>query len=884
MKTKTFLIALLQLIVCLILFLYCEPIAAEERCNLYLDITYGSNIFSNTYDADIYLDDSFVGTVNQGKIFTFLTETNTGEHSVIFYKSGDKTVSGHNTFKITGDSTANFTIQAHSEDIEIKKLSITDSITGAYMNMPEVTLLDLKTAKTLLEKEGFINVIEEAFDNSSIWNDDKWTVISQNIPANTTIDKNDKIILICKPTDAFLDEHFLGVSVGEALVISDELGYTPEFINEITEKVMKQNIVYMDPKEQSLWIVKKTKMEDSKSRKIALTAYYDGEVLVPIVTDLSLEQAMTELQTRNFSNIKFDANDGSWIANKDKWKVIYQSEPAGKFIRATEEISLICISYSAEKTATANGEIITYSTSTPVPTKMPTATPTIIPTKTPAPTATEEVYVLPGLREYAEKAIVVAFTNMDSLDVFTEDRNYYDPSKFHDYSYVGEYRYTVTDKGIWTVISENSYHVENMYLLMKSWEHAIKLKTDITFENHQYILSHVEYISASPRYIDTEDPSKTSGWSSMEPSDFNLFLTVPSALVGGEPNASSELTCTSSPDLTIDTSGEQTVFSSTEIQKGENGVIHNSGDVGMVMYSKPSFLSDIMLTLINGTSVTVISEPKESEGYSWIQVRTTEGYVGWVFENGVIESSGDLTAPVVKSETQTDSKTVMDTSGEQTVSAAVGFQGKRTVVINNSAGYGMFLYSNPSFYSGVIMETLMNGTPVSIISDPKIVEGVRWFMVRTDDGHEGWVFESGICDPDDYHPVSAAGNDGQTSFRGTLGVVNDSSNEYRGNSDYNGYSGYRGTSNNSGYTGYSSNSYNGATSDYVNSYGYSGSNYSDNSDYSYDNGSSNSVMVWIYPTGKKYHSHQGCGSSGNDWQVTLEEALRRGLDACGRCY
>ena len=43
-------------------------------------------------------------------------------------------------------------------------------------------------------------------------------------------------------------------------------------------------------------------------------------------------------------------------------------------------------------------------------------------------------------------------------------------------------------------------------------------------------------------------------------------------------------------------------------------------------------------------------------------------------------------------------------------------------------------------------------------------------------------------------------------------------------------------------------------------------------------------MVWRYPTGTKYHSHKGCSNSGNDWQITLDEAQRIGLEPCKKCY
>ena len=43
-------------------------------------------------------------------------------------------------------------------------------------------------------------------------------------------------------------------------------------------------------------------------------------------------------------------------------------------------------------------------------------------------------------------------------------------------------------------------------------------------------------------------------------------------------------------------------------------------------------------------------------------------------------------------------------------------------------------------------------------------------------------------------------------------------------------------------------------------------------------------LVWITKTGKRYHSKSNCGSTKTAWQVTLEEAERKGLTRCGKCW
>lgn len=43
-------------------------------------------------------------------------------------------------------------------------------------------------------------------------------------------------------------------------------------------------------------------------------------------------------------------------------------------------------------------------------------------------------------------------------------------------------------------------------------------------------------------------------------------------------------------------------------------------------------------------------------------------------------------------------------------------------------------------------------------------------------------------------------------------------------------------------------------------------------------------MVWIPQSGAKYHSRSGCSNMKNPSQVTLDQAISWGYDACKRCH
>ena len=52
-----------------------------------------------------------------------------------------------------------------------------------------------------------------------------------------------------------------------------------------------------------------------------------------------------------------------------------------------------------------------------------------------------------------------------------------------------------------------------------------------------------------------------------------------------------------------------------------------------------------------------------------------------------------------------------------------------------------------------------------------------------------------------------------------------------------------------------------------------------------DGGSTGSgVMVWIPNSGSKYHSYSGCSGMVNPTQVTKEQAIAWGYEACKNCW
>ncbi|MEB3072456.1 hypothetical protein [Parvimonas sp. C2] len=93
-------------------------------------------------------------------------------------------------------------------------------------------------------------------------------------------------------------------------------------------------------------------------------------------------------------------------------------------------------------------------------------------------------------KENARRAVVVAFTNGYSTDVFKKDGNTYDINKFHSYAEKPEYHIKIEKDGNWTAKDEKTWHIENIEL-KTSYKLYFNTSLDITFDGKNYIISNV---------------------------------------------------------------------------------------------------------------------------------------------------------------------------------------------------------------------------------------------------------------------------------------------------------------------------------------------------------------------------------------------------------
>lgn len=134
-------------------------------------------------------------------------------------------------------------------------------------------------------------------------------------------------------------------------------------------------------------------------------------------------------------------------------------------------------------------------------------------------------------QKMARRAVIVAFTNRNSLDVFTDDGNAYDPSKFHSYEDDSIYLTTVYSDGTWSAKDDTTWHVEDIVLEATLYEHFLKVSFDVAYDGTNYVISNVKGVAGNLLYLDSDDSDKLT-YIDENPSDFYIYLTVTPSLVG----------------------------------------------------------------------------------------------------------------------------------------------------------------------------------------------------------------------------------------------------------------------------------------------------------------------------------------------------------------
>jgi len=132
--------------------------------------------------------------------------------------------------------------------------------------------------------------------------------------------------------------------------------------------------------------------------------------------------------------------------------------------------------------------------------------------------------------ENAKRSAVVAITNGFAIDVFAEDRNTYDVSKFHSYAdtsgNVNDYFMKVKSWGTWSAKNEQTWHVDSL-ILENSYGVVANGALDVNFDGTNYVLSNITGTYGRPG----APAGNSMDLSDIESESIAAYLTVPAKLI-----------------------------------------------------------------------------------------------------------------------------------------------------------------------------------------------------------------------------------------------------------------------------------------------------------------------------------------------------------------
>lgn len=272
------LVALTLVFIACFVFSFHAQADETNHVKLYIDITSEDNLMFSTYAITITLDGTEIGSVANGKVFTYMAEVLVGEHSLIFCKAGSTSPQCTKKISISDDMTYACVLSHSSSAIEIKKERIEDNVGGATLEVVDVTGMVLSEAFSKLSSIGFSNLREEPY--SSIWNKKNWIVTAQGIAPGTIVDKNEFIRLDCISLDDYFSNAYVGKQVNEIQELAAASGFALRFENESWSN-MDSQVDAMDQETKGDWVATKARQYGGADKTAVVTIKYTGEVVTP---------------------------------------------------------------------------------------------------------------------------------------------------------------------------------------------------------------------------------------------------------------------------------------------------------------------------------------------------------------------------------------------------------------------------------------------------------------------------------------------------------------------------------------------------------------------------------------------------------------------------
>lgn len=248
------------------------------KCKLYIDVHSEFNLLFGVYDITITLDGSEIGTVANGENFSYLAEVLSGEHTILFCKSGNSSPKANRTISVKGDLTYACTLDHSNSSINIKNETREENVDKSSLEVVDVTGMVLSEAISKLKEAGFTNVRGEPYGD--IRNKENWIVISQGIEAGTTADKNEFFQLDCISTEDYFNNSFTGKALNEIQELAELGGFSLKYCDE-SGNSLDSVIASLDESAKNDWVATRAKQYSGTEKTAMVTLSFTGEIVKP---------------------------------------------------------------------------------------------------------------------------------------------------------------------------------------------------------------------------------------------------------------------------------------------------------------------------------------------------------------------------------------------------------------------------------------------------------------------------------------------------------------------------------------------------------------------------------------------------------------------------
>jgi quercetin dioxygenase-like cupin family protein/uncharacterized protein YgiM (DUF1202 family) len=213
-----------------------------------------------------------------------------------------------------------------------------------------------------------------------------------------------------------------------------------------------------------------------------------------------------------------------------------------------------------------------------------------------------------------------------------------------------------------------------------------------------------------------------------EPVSYYALSIVPEAEIDGDPAAITFTEPTEIPEPTPDATPSDGT-SGGDASSIPAGTVVTATEDNVNVRDAASVEGNVVEQVAAGVEMTIISGPEEAEEYTWYEVEiNSSGATGWVVED-FIEAEG-------AEEPEDEEETEATPEGEATPAAEVDFAEGDAVVVNDS---GVRIRTEP-IIDGEVINTLDEGTELTILSGPEEADDYTWYEVESEDGElTGWI-------------------------------------------------------------------------------------------------------------------------------------------------